>query len=273
MVSLRRISGALQFGICLCRWDGCDGTGFDVRILIRIERLSVSGTLVKRIIVIPLLIGALSAVASPKPDLGQPNYEFSEKSGKGLAVVSMTMPWFRHGHPKNARFFLHYYGTTKPRAVKSLVLEHENYFTGRNIKSDFGGEIFGVVFAVELTAGEYLLAGWGLDGNTTPLHISPSDLQPIPFTVMPGRAVYLGNLDMTIEMGLNLIGIEGLRDASVGLRDEYVRDSEIFLKKYPKVLPDQVRNAAIIDATWQYGPTYKQRKLSPIVDSYYLPDK
>jgi hypothetical protein len=134
---------------------------------------------------------ASDAAANRKPDLGQPEYLLEASSGKGLMVVAMRMPWFRSGHPKNARWQLSYAGpsgkNTRAR-VRTLTLEHENYITGRNIASDYGDEVFGVVFVVELPAGAYALSGWYLDGNTTTFNMGSAGATLLPFRVQSGRA-------------------------------------------------------------------------------------
>ena len=201
-----------------------------------------------------------AASAAPKPDLGQPDYVLDAQRGKGLMIVAMTRPWFRSGHPKNARWMLSYQGPAKGAKagpVKKLVLEHENYLTGRNILGEFGDDIFGVVFALELPAGQYTLNGWYLDGNSTPFNMMSAGAKALPFTITSGRATYVGHLDMTLETGKNLFGIEGLRDASVILADGSEMDLPIFLRKYPKVTREQIDVSVTIDPTWQYGPTRK----------------
>jgi hypothetical protein len=205
--------------------------------------------------------------AAPKPDLGQPDYVLDAQSGKGLMIVAMTRPWFRSGHPKNARWMLSYQGPprgAKSGPIKRLVLEHENYFTGRNILGEFGDDIFGVVFAVELPAGNYTLKGWYLDGNTTAFNLMSAGAKALPFTITSGRATYVGHLHMTLETGKNLFGIEGLRDASVTLADGSETDLPIFLRKYPKVTREQIDVSVTLDPTWQSGPTRKQNDTTPI---------
>ena len=197
------------------------------------------------------------ALAASKPDQAQPNYRLDVVTGKGLMVVSMTMPKFHHGHLHNLRWQLFYRAAAaKPqkRPGKAITLEHENFLTGRNIANDFGAEMFGVLFAVELPAGSYELTKWYLDANTTATNLESINAKPLGFEIHAGRATYVGNLDMKVRAGENILGIEVLGDARVTISDEVKRDTEIFLRKFPQLSRDQVDNGVTTDISWQNAP-------------------
>jgi hypothetical protein len=201
-----------------------------------------------------LWLCAVAADAARKPDQGQPDFRLNPESGKGLLVASLSMPSISHGHLANMRCSLHYRQLSAGRArsfAKRFVLERESFVTGRTIRSDFDKPVFGVVFAAELPAGQYELTHWLLDGNTTPILIKSDGNRPIPFEVRPGRVTYMGNLDLEIGTGKNLLRQNVLVDAGVALSDQEERDVAILLRKFPLIEAKDVDVEVIVDSTWQ----------------------
>jgi len=205
-------------------------------------------------------LAALAVLASPaadaarKPDQGQADFRLDPASGMGLLVVSMTMPKFSHGHLSNLAWSLHFRPTTagaKRSFRRSITLERESNVTGRTIRSDLGKEVFGVVFAVDLPAGEYVLTHWYLDGNTTSLNIRTKNARELPFSIRAGRATYVGSLEMKVDSGKNLFNQEVMSDAGILFSDQHERDVAVLFRKFPLITADQIDVEVTIDPSWQ----------------------
>jgi len=213
-----------------------------------------------------LALVSMDAHAARKPDQGQADFNLDAATDTGLLVVSMTMPRFSHGHLANLRWSLHFrqvHKGGKRASRKSITLEREHFITGRTIRTDFGRDIFGVVFAVDLPAGEYVLTRWHLDGNTTSLNIISKNARELPFDIRSGRATYVGNLDMKIGVGKNMLNMDVLADAGMVFSDQHERDILILLKKFPLVTIDQVDVHVTVDPSWQSLPGHTEKQVKP----------
>ena len=102
--------------------------------------------------------------------------------------------------------------------------------------SDFK-DVWGKVLAFEIDEGDYDLVRIEF---TAADKVSQYWIPLMRFHATRGQAVYLGNIDVQMEFGKDLLGLPKVIAKQWQLLDSSQRDVEIFLSRYPKVAPDQV---------------------------------
>lgn len=150
-----------------------------------------------------LIVGACSNVPA--------NYQYDPQRSAGLAVGSITHDgnFGQYGFEVRAQASgkRTYINVGEPMAMPPF-----SRLTDDDLKAKGG------TFAVELPAGEYRISGWRfVQGSRTLNATEPVD---IPFSVEPGKAIYLGN----IHFG---------KGWKVALRENSTRDLPVLTARYP----------------------------------------
>jgi hypothetical protein len=131
--------------------------------------------------------------------------------------------------------------SSRGRMSQSLIYRFENVADETMGSFSIGSLIFseydftlprvrGDVFAVELPPGQYTLTSWTI--STGNAHISPRIDIPAFFTVEQGKAIYLGSIDMQLEVQRNFLGMEGVYGGIPYIQDKMDRDMPIAIKKF-----------------------------------------
>ncbi len=97
----------------------------------------------------------------------------------------------------------------------------------------------GNVFAVELPVGDYEIFSWRVSSGYA--HVRPQNDFRIPFSITPGKAIYLGNFNFERKLGLG--GTVTAVDVTYG--DEANRDITILQRKYTGI--DSAKVSAALD--------------------------
>jgi len=171
---------------------------------------------------------ALSGCATA-PEL-DPSYRLASASG-GLVAGSVTY----RGLYSHYRVHYRRAGTH----AEAVFTNDSNNFPLGPPKGDFdSAEFVGVVFAIPLAAGDYELIGWTVGSGVTTVYATTPFL--IPFTVEPGKLLYLGDFHfkMTCSFGLAVKG------STLTHRDAIDRDMPIFRAKFPNVADAPVSRSA-----------------------------
>jgi hypothetical protein len=88
-------------------------------------------------------------------------------------------------------------------------------------------------FAIPVPAGRYIISSWLIKGNSLdiisrlPLHAD--------FTVTPGKAAYLGRVNVLTVFGRSLLGIKVLSEGVVLVTDSSVEDIPAITRSYPTI--------------------------------------
>ena len=160
------------------------------------------------------------------------DYALSQQSQKGLVIGSLTQSKSSNGH----------HGFSAAISAINLVYRNtETDETGQiGIDSALLGPLYsgdfsnakGELFAIELPPGDYAFEKWhALQGSYTSVY---SNLPyPIKFSVYKSRAVYIGNLNLEIIFGRNIIGIGIVSGGLVTVNDSRARDIPLLQTRYP----------------------------------------
>lgn len=156
------------------------------------------------------------------------DYSMSPGIGKGVVIASLT----RHGY-QDLSFFVQ----IKLRGIGSKY-EGKVNVTGDYVSEDDwacpnfsnipANKPCGRLMVIELPQGDYEYYSWiGGSNNST---IKPKKDFSKKFTVVSGKAVYIGNIH---------IGIGGRR-FSMAVQDKQDRDLELFLIKYQNIKKEDI---------------------------------
>ena len=167
------------------------------------------------------------------------DYALSQQSQKGLVIGSLTQSKSSKGHQ----------GFSSAISGISLVYRNtETEETGRiGIDSTLPGPLYsgdfsnakGELIAVELPPGDYVFEKWhALQGSYT--NVYSNIPYPIKFSVYRNRAVYIGNLNLEIIFGRNIIGIGIVAGGLVTVNDSRERDIRVLLTRYPNIEPNDI---------------------------------
>ena len=99
----------------------------------------------------------------------------------------------------------------------------------------------GRLAVIELPKGEYEFYSWkgNIDIGITMWRIYSSNEFSFRFKVIPGRAVYIGNLDMYLDIEKKRSDII-IRNIDIKIYDMSYRDLILLYDKYPQIILDQV---------------------------------
>lgn len=115
-----------------------------------------------------------------------------------------------------------------------FVNSRQEQIAGLNLKpSELEGD-FGRLIAVELPVGPNSLTYWSLTHGVTQ-YSSAKPVPEIKFIVEPGKALYLGNLHVHVEMAENVLGQPVINNLLPEIRDRSERDVALFKSRYPLV--------------------------------------
>lgn len=115
-----------------------------------------------------------------------------------------------------------------------FVKSREEQIAGQNLKPSELNDDFGRLIVLELPAGANSLKSWMLTYGAA--QYAPSrPVSVIHFTVLPGKALYLGNLHMHIRMSRNVFDAPVIGDLQPEIRDRGERDVVLFKSRYPRV--------------------------------------
>ena len=118
---------------------------------------------------------------------------------------------------------------------------------GNAFPTNDGRKMTGGVMAYTLPAGHYHLKNYRMINSNpyfTQIWSAREDFD-IPFTVRPGRATYLGEIEADGVHGKNLLGFNALAAAVFRISSNPGRDIPLFMKKYPGIDPSLIVTSPI----------------------------
>jgi len=120
------------------------------------------------------------------------------------------------------------------------TLATRNPFVGQD--NDFGDtkKTRGGVFAIALPPGSYEFNDW-LINNGTGADISPRNPKKASFLVEAGEVTYIGNLNMLLRTGKNLLGLEIISGGRPVITNQADRDISIIKTKYPFLANKEIK--------------------------------
>lgn len=155
------------------------------------------------------LVVACTTTSAPQ------GYKITEGSREGLVIMSFTQPYTR------IRWYYHEILGNGEMGMKHDLL------TGNEFTEDNDTLLNPVV----LPAGEYEFYTWEL-GAPGGVAYRPRVEFSIRFKSVPGKAVYVGNINAPINIKTGQHKLE--------LRDNRAKDIPLFLKYYPNIKQDQI---------------------------------
>jgi hypothetical protein len=166
----------------------------------------------------------LAACAGPQVSSSGPP---PASSGEGVAIVSVT-----HNEEAGRQASVIFYVDQGDFAKRRLLRSMETTLS-IPLPSDFSDD-YGHVYALVLPAGRHEISGWMVTNNTVNLspRVAP---KPLSFTVQAGQTIYLGNLNMNILMGRNVLGVPVPVDAIAEVRARSAVDLPLAQRKNPSL--------------------------------------
>jgi hypothetical protein len=181
-----------------------------------------------------LLVAAaaiVSGCAAPNIDK---TYALDAKRGTGVAAGTIT-----YTGP-----YALYRLVVRSKATQEVYRIEHGEGTTLNIARAFSGErphkllhATGSPFAIELPAGEYAIEGWQLHCGAA--HIASTAPVDIPFTVEPGKAIYLGNFHFRETAHV----VRLITAASLTLQDKAERDLPALAAEFPVLASNPLSQA------------------------------
>lgn len=178
----------------------------------------------------------LSSCAAPNV---KPNYSMlsAKNEGHGVLVGVITADTQPTTFSFDARFFF------DPKDNQQIAFHYVQLNTDcstsdiGNVKSD---ESCTHVFAVDLPSGQYTFGFWRVFGNGFfPYSIDPLIWLPQQFSIVPGKATYIGHIYMHIKYEHSKIG-QNARDAWPEVKDQLDTDMPLLSKFYPFLNMNQI---------------------------------
>ena len=203
-----------------------------------------------RMIVI-VLLGIATGQASAKESA--PIHELDAQSGNGILLVSLTMPVMEGTYTQYAVQQYHYRRLDKRSLFQKTIQLYRKMWFKKGVQSDFEDQ-FGILAIIELPAGNYAFESWTFL-NGTGAEFRPTDFGSHPFQIKPGRATYVGQIDMANRTGKNVFGGEVASGPIVEFRDATQRDLAVLTRKFPSITPAQVDVALLTTADGQTPET------------------
>lgn len=177
------------------------------------------------------LVAVLTACASP--DI-RPDYSLSsaQHKGHGLLIGVITANTKHTTFSFDARFFL------TPQNSQPVLTPYLQLDT--DCPSSVRGDIPGPgncshYFAVDLPAGQYTLDFWKVVTlGFFPYSVDPLVWWPQSFTIYPGKATYIGHIDMKLVYQHSKIGHDVI-DGWPSFLDDRTLDTPQLQKEYPAI--------------------------------------
>lgn len=179
--------------------------------------------------------------------------ELDPSSDKGILVVSLTMPVMEGAYTQYAGQKYHYRNLARSKLSTKTILLYRKMLFKKEVQSDFEDQ-FGVLQIIELPAGQYAFEGWTFL-NGTGAEYRPTDFGSHPFEIKPGRATYVGQLDLVTRTGDNVFGGQVAVEPVVEFRDATKRDLAVLKRKLPSIGPDQIDISLLTTAEGQTPET------------------
>jgi hypothetical protein len=114
---------------------------------------------------------------------------------------------------------------------------------------------YGGLFTLDLTPGVYEITKWTLyefiGGLNIYNYFMPVAVKPIEFEIGSDEAVYLGNFHIDVTMGKTLFFLPVVQTAEGQIHDDYVRDVDLFHKKYPQLNHLKIRKSVPDPELWK----------------------
>jgi hypothetical protein len=181
----------------------------------------------------PGITGLVAVLIAGCAAIGTPNVDRDYRPGaNGLLVVSLTASGY---NPGTLWFQVVRAGSTT-QAVASIPVNDEAYgldWLPGDLATENGGS--GRVAVVELAPGEYELRRWVINVSNQAA-FSSTRAFGYRFTIVPGKATYLGSVHVDIQRGASPARLP----FEISLQDRRERDLPIVHRKYSAVRPDQV---------------------------------
>ena len=184
----------------------------------------------KHIIVLFLFFGGCGTLNVSR------NYLLNEKSNAGIVVVSMTQS-------EDQFHYLWYHYRSIDNSIKGRIPGTHTELSNdwRIEKGNPNKNFIGRIGIIELPAGEYEFYEWTGWISKSPMRwiISPTKLFSYKFKVIPGKALYIGNIDMRLNKENHILYIE-IKRACLRIIDSRNRDLELIFNRYNNIKPENV---------------------------------
>lgn len=172
--------------------------------------------------------------------------------GGGIIVGSVTAPLAAHYHKK---VVFRYHSLENQNKHRGVLTSGTQFLTlppwVPSCSEDGLDDQCGRLFAINLPAGEYVIDHIVFEGD----HYQPD--HPGVFSVLEGRAIYLGNLHVTYCVGLVRSTRGNILGADVSVRDNYERDTSLLTGKYSSLRTVRIERQLLLDPAWKWRVSYK----------------
>lgn len=178
------------------------------------------------VIVCSILLTACASVGTINK-----NYEFAQLNDQALLVLSITNKHAAYLNGPNQ--FAPSLKIRDKSGNRSFTLKgHVGSIMDRHLESETGWTI-GRVIAAELPPGDYEVYDW--DSVKLAFHPSARTIRKpsILFELTPGKATYIGNIDLYINQANQTYSLE--------VFDERERDFKEVTAKWPKLKVDEIK--------------------------------
>lgn len=182
------------------------------------------------------LVALLSSCAAPNI---KPDYSLTEaqKEAHGLLIGVITANTRKTTFSFDVRFFF------QPNDNQPVLL---NFFQLNTdcISSDPSNlQSAGTcthLIAIDLPAGQYTLTDWKIfSAGFFPYSVDPLVWWPQQFSILPGKATYIGHIFMDIKYEHSKIGHD-VRDGWPEITNQHDADIPLLLKQYPLLNQNQI---------------------------------
>jgi len=171
--------------------------------------------------------------------------------GGGIIVGSVTAPLAAHYHKEVVFWYHSLENQNEHRGVLTSGTRFPNLLPWLPSCSESGlDDQCGRLFAVNLPAGKYVIDHVVFEGD----HYQPDP--PAVFSVLEGRAIYLGNLHVTYCVGLVSSTRGNILGADVSVQDNYERDTSLLTGKYSSLRNVQIERHLLADPAWKWRVSY-----------------
>lgn len=164
------------------------------------------------------------------------NYMLNEKSNAGILVVSMTQSEDQY------HYLWYHYRSLDNSITGRIPGTHTELSNDWRIDKDKPkNNYIGRIGIIELPAGEYELYKWTgwINHGLIRYIITPIKLFSYKFKVIPGKALYIGNIDMRLNKENHILSIV-IKNTCLRIIDSRNRDLELIFKRYNNIKSENV---------------------------------
>ncbi len=174
------------------------------------------------------------------------DYDFDSNKDTGLIVGTVSHPEATDNMAFSHFFINHYSG--QPKAMFSFR-ERDIFYAGHPAEFEFeDAENKGILFVLELPAGEYKVDNWQIHYAYIVLY-PKSAPTPLEFKIQPNEVMYLGNFHMHIPQK-KVLGLNVDDGGFPVIKDKKDRDITLFRKLYPNLSSRNIKLNVLHEGLW-----------------------